>query len=392
MLPAFAGYENVSTLRTLEDARALRELLAARARLLIVGAGFIGQEVAAAARAPGRRGDGRRGRAAAAARAPRATRSAAWFARAAPRARASSSCSGAPSPQVHGSATRRGGHARRRAPARGRPRAGRRRRRARPRLARRLRASPGDGIPTDARRPQRARGRLRGGRRRRLPRPVPRPPRAQRPLGVGRPPGRRGRARDRRRAAAAAGALELLERPVRHCASSTSATPSSPTRSSIDGDPAARDFVALYTREGTPVAALIVGRPQALGELRERLSYITEARGARRRDATLMRAVSPGADAGERLRHEAARSAAITDSASTSRSRRAARRSRADPPRRAGSRRTARASRAPRSACAEPLRSTIIVSASGKQRALADARSGAPTATGAPAGASSRPA
>jgi len=52
-LPAFAPYENVSTLRTLEDARRLRELLHAHARLLIVGAGFIGQEVAAAARAAG---------------------------------------------------------------------------------------------------------------------------------------------------------------------------------------------------------------------------------------------------------------------------------------------------------------------------------------------------
>jgi 3-phenylpropionate/trans-cinnamate dioxygenase ferredoxin reductase component len=51
MLPAFAPYENVSTLRTLEDSRALRELLDARARLLIIGAGFIGQEVAVAARA-----------------------------------------------------------------------------------------------------------------------------------------------------------------------------------------------------------------------------------------------------------------------------------------------------------------------------------------------------
>lgn len=51
MLPAFARYENVSTLRTLEDSRAIRRLLEARARLLIIGAGFIGQEVAAAARA-----------------------------------------------------------------------------------------------------------------------------------------------------------------------------------------------------------------------------------------------------------------------------------------------------------------------------------------------------
>src|SRR3984893_10531795 len=53
MLPAFARYENVSTLRTLEDSRALRELLEARSRLLIIGAGFIGQEVAAAARGAG---------------------------------------------------------------------------------------------------------------------------------------------------------------------------------------------------------------------------------------------------------------------------------------------------------------------------------------------------
>src|ERR1039458_7952263 len=52
-LPAFAGYQNVSTLRTLEDSRAIRELLAARTRLLIIGAGFIGQEVASGARAAG---------------------------------------------------------------------------------------------------------------------------------------------------------------------------------------------------------------------------------------------------------------------------------------------------------------------------------------------------
>ena len=45
---------------------------------------------------------------------------------------------------------------------------------------------------------------------------------------------------------------------------------------SIDGDPAARDFVALYTRAGAPVAALVVGRPQALPELRDRLSHLTE--------------------------------------------------------------------------------------------------------------------
>jgi NADPH-dependent 2,4-dienoyl-CoA reductase/sulfur reductase-like enzyme len=53
VLPAFAGYENVSTLRTLEDSQHLRALLRSRARLLIIGAGFIGQEVAAGARAQG---------------------------------------------------------------------------------------------------------------------------------------------------------------------------------------------------------------------------------------------------------------------------------------------------------------------------------------------------
>lgn len=52
-LPAFAGRENVATLRTLEDSIALRARLAGGERLLIVGAGFIGQEVAAAARAAG---------------------------------------------------------------------------------------------------------------------------------------------------------------------------------------------------------------------------------------------------------------------------------------------------------------------------------------------------
>jgi len=49
-LPFLAGYENVHHLRTLADARRLRGELRAGARLAIVGAGFIGQEVAATAR------------------------------------------------------------------------------------------------------------------------------------------------------------------------------------------------------------------------------------------------------------------------------------------------------------------------------------------------------
>ena len=43
------GFANVHTLRTLEDARGLRAALTEGGRLVVVGAGFIGQEVAAAA-------------------------------------------------------------------------------------------------------------------------------------------------------------------------------------------------------------------------------------------------------------------------------------------------------------------------------------------------------
>jgi 3-phenylpropionate/trans-cinnamate dioxygenase ferredoxin reductase subunit len=49
-LPALARGEGVSVLRTLPDSRALREALADGPHLAVVGAGFIGQEVAASAR------------------------------------------------------------------------------------------------------------------------------------------------------------------------------------------------------------------------------------------------------------------------------------------------------------------------------------------------------
>ena len=52
-LPFLEGYENVHYLRTLADARRLRTDLVPGARLAIVGAGFIGQEVAATARGLG---------------------------------------------------------------------------------------------------------------------------------------------------------------------------------------------------------------------------------------------------------------------------------------------------------------------------------------------------
>jgi len=49
-LSFLSGFENVHALRTLADARRLRAELAPGARLAVVGAGFIGQEVAATAR------------------------------------------------------------------------------------------------------------------------------------------------------------------------------------------------------------------------------------------------------------------------------------------------------------------------------------------------------
>ena len=52
-LPLLDGYSNVHTLPTLGDAAALRAAIAPGTRLAIVGAGFIGQEVAATARGAG---------------------------------------------------------------------------------------------------------------------------------------------------------------------------------------------------------------------------------------------------------------------------------------------------------------------------------------------------
>ncbi len=49
-LPAVGSSENVSFLRSLTDSRGLRQALAGAPRLVVIGAGFIGQEVAASAR------------------------------------------------------------------------------------------------------------------------------------------------------------------------------------------------------------------------------------------------------------------------------------------------------------------------------------------------------
>jgi 3-phenylpropionate/trans-cinnamate dioxygenase ferredoxin reductase subunit len=50
VLPVLAGYANVSELRTIDDALELRRALSPGTRLAIVGAGFIGMEVASTAR------------------------------------------------------------------------------------------------------------------------------------------------------------------------------------------------------------------------------------------------------------------------------------------------------------------------------------------------------
>lgn len=45
---------------------------------------------------------------------------------------------------------------------------------------------------------------------------------------------------------------------------------------SIDGDPACRDFTVLWTRDGRPVAALLVGRPRAMPAARRAISETFE--------------------------------------------------------------------------------------------------------------------
>ena len=54
MLPGVPSAENVFTLRTYRDSQALRQALEAASRVLIIGAGFIGAEVAASARQMGK--------------------------------------------------------------------------------------------------------------------------------------------------------------------------------------------------------------------------------------------------------------------------------------------------------------------------------------------------
>jgi NADPH-dependent 2,4-dienoyl-CoA reductase/sulfur reductase-like enzyme len=52
-IPMLEGYDNVSTLRTLDDCQLLRDALQTRPRLAVVGGGFVGLEVASTARGLG---------------------------------------------------------------------------------------------------------------------------------------------------------------------------------------------------------------------------------------------------------------------------------------------------------------------------------------------------
>jgi NADPH-dependent 2,4-dienoyl-CoA reductase/sulfur reductase-like enzyme len=47
-------------------------------------------------------------------------------------------------------------------------------------------------------------------------------------------------------------------------------------RIAVDGDPPARDFTATFTRHGRPIGALLVGRPHAMADVRRRLTTTSE--------------------------------------------------------------------------------------------------------------------
>ena len=273
MLPSFAAYDNASTLRTLEDARALRELLLSGARLLIIGAGFIGQEVAAAARGHGAAVTvieaeplpmhGLLGR-----------EIGAWFAQV-HREQGVDLVLGQTVAQIHGAGRIEGvtlEDGRRIAADHVLVAVG-----VDPDLgwasAARL---PASGIATDA------------GGRSGLPGVYAAGDAAAfHDAFLGRhalsghweAAGRQG--------VAVAHAIAGQPLPAPALSSFWSdqygmrinylGHASLSDAVEIEGDPAQRDFIALYTRAGEPVAALSVGRPQALGELRERLAYMAEA-------------------------------------------------------------------------------------------------------------------
>ncbi len=257
-LALLGGFANVHALRTLEDARALRAALAEGGRLVIVGAGFIGQEVAAAAAKAGVHTT-----IVEAADAPLAAllgpAVGAWFADL-HRSEGVDVLLGASVAVRDGDGSRRAPDPERRPPAGVRPRRRRDRRRPRPRLAGRQRPRPRRRAHR-RRGPHRCAGRVRGGRRDRW-----------RALGVGRSPGHDGRARDARPRVArgrppASFWSDLYDTRVHYLGDAPRAD-----AATVDGDLAQRDFSVTFSRAGAPVAVLLVGRPHDLPTARALLA------------------------------------------------------------------------------------------------------------------------
>ncbi len=232
------------------------------ARLAIVGAGFIGQEVAATARAARRRGDDRRGAASCRWRRSSASEVGRWFAdlhrdEGVRRARPAR-CSRAPAATA-GSRSCMLADGDRDRLRRGRRR--RRHRRRRPAGSPAAASTSPGSAPTPSGRTGLP-GRLR--RRRRLAplRPPLRRPRPHRALGRRRLAGRRRGAGDARRGPGHAAAAELLERPVRPADPVRRPRRTAPTRSSSRATPASATSRPSSPARGVPVAGLAVGRPR----------------------------------------------------------------------------------------------------------------------------------
>ena len=259
-LPGTGDFENVHLLRSARDAAALADRLRPGFRLAIVGAGFVGQEVAATARSLGV--DVTLIEAAPTPlHGPLGPQLGAWFAEL-HRAEGVRVLLNARIARFHGRAGRLDGVVL----DDGRELAcdallvgiGVRPDTA---LAREL---PGCRRRAPDRRARRDRAARRVRRRRR---------RARRPLGGRGRPGRRRRARHARPRAAHASPARASGATSTASASSSPATPRGADAIELDGDPAARDFTALFLRDGVVRAGLLVGRPRALPALRDQLDH-----------------------------------------------------------------------------------------------------------------------
>ena len=269
-LPFLDGRSNVHYLRTLADARRLRAELVPGARLAIVGAGFIGQEVAATARGAWCRGDdGRGARDSVAADSRRAARS---LVRPPPLRRGRPRAHRQGDRQRPWKAARRGAGPRRRAVDRNATRSssgsGRCRR---PIGSKAAGSSPAGSPPTRPVAPEhRTSSRPATPRCPSIPASacMPAPSTGTRPPGRGRPPPRRCsvpiRARRRCRASGATSTGPRIQY-VGHAHHADDVV--------VEGDPDGRDFEAVFTRDGRPIAALAVGRPRSIPRLRKAIEH-----------------------------------------------------------------------------------------------------------------------